>query len=126
MTTLPLIRDTVPGIYQVCTTANTDYAITVPDGAVGCILWFETSASDATIIRGRIGLDQADTAVTGITSTSTNLGYHPPMPVEYELGTRRFNRDSRTVTRDHAYIHVASATAGSVVRGMWLYATDRA
>lgn len=122
MTTLPLIRDTVPGIYQVCASANTDYVITVPDTALGCILWFETSAADSTTVRGRIGIDQASTAVTGITGTDTVLAYHPPMPVEYTF--RGYSQGDATYTNRDNYLHVASSTAGAVVRGMWLYALD--
>lgn len=123
MPTLPLIRDTTPGIYQVCTTANTDYAIAVPTGAIGCVLWFETSASDSTIIGGRIGVDQANTAVTGITGTDTALGYHPPMPVEYDFEPNAYIEGRSRSGRD-SYLHVASSTAGAVVRGSWLFATD--
>lgn len=122
MTNLPLIRDTVPGIYQVCTSANTDYVITVPDTALGCILWFETSASDATMLRGRIGIDQSNTAVTGITGTDTVLAYHPPQAVEYSfLG---YSQGGETYTNRDSYLHVASSTAGAVVRGAWLYRLD--
>jgi hypothetical protein len=122
MTTLPLIRDTTPGIYQVCTTANTDYAIAIPDTALGCILWFETSATDSTMIRGRVGVDQANTAVTGITDTDTVLGYQPPQAVEYEFLGYSTGAETHT-NRDH-FLHVASGTAGAVVRGMFLYRTD--
>jgi hypothetical protein len=122
MTTLPLIRDTTPGIYQVCTTANTDYAIAIPDTALGCVLWFETSATDSTMISGRIGIDQDSTLVTGLTGADTVLGYFPPMPVEYQfLG---YSDGTETHTYRDYYLHVASGTAGAVVRGMWLYRTD--
>jgi hypothetical protein len=120
MNLLPLIRDTVPGIYQVCTNANTDYTITVPDTALGCILWFEDGAG--TLIGGRIGVDQATTAVTGITGTDTVLGYHPAMPVKYEL--LGYGQGGETYTSRDNYLHVACATAGAVVRGMWLYRYD--
>ena len=123
MTTLPLIRDTTPGIYQVCTTANTDYTIAIPATARGCIIWFEGSTSDETVIKGRVGFDESNTLVTGITGTDTALGYHPPMPVEYRIEARRANSTTMEWERD-AYLHVASGTAGAVVRGMWLYEFD--
>ena len=120
MTTLPLIHDTTPGIYQVCTNANTDYAIAVPAGAVGCVLWFETSASDSTIIGGRIGIDQLATTVTGITGTDAVLGYHPAMPVEYDLSQAA----RQGIRQEAAYLHVACKTAGAVAKGSWLFARD--
>lgn len=127
MATLPLIiTGRALGIYQVCTTANTDYRITVPTGATGCVLWFETSASSATMLGGRIGIDQTDTEVTGLTNTGTALGYHPAMPVEYDFetrGTQTVGDTTTNVGRD-AYLHVACATALAVVRGMWLFDAD--
>lgn len=125
MGSLPLIRDTTPGIYQVCTSADTDYVITIPATATGCVFWFETSTSVATMIRGRVGFDQANTAVTSISATSTNLGFHPPMPVEYTLKDEAGSMGPHTNVRD-LYLHVASSTAGAVVRGLWLYASDAA
>lgn len=122
MTTLPLIRTTNPGIYQVCASANTDYVITVPEGALGCVLWFETSASDGTIIGGRIGVDQANTAVTGVTGTDNLLGYHPPMPVEYSFRGTAGPYD--TTNRFDRFVHVACKVAGSVVKGSWMFAID--
>lgn len=123
MTTLPLIRDTTPGLYAAIPSSNTDVVLPIPDTALGCILWFETSASNATMVRGRIGIDQSNTAVTGLTGTDTNLGYHPPMPVEYTfLG---YSSGDETYTNRDLYLHLASSTAGAVVRGQWLYATDR-
>lgn len=61
MIAAPLIRDTTPGIHQVCETANTDYAITIPDGAMGCVLWFETSIIDPTRIGGGLDLTRPST-----------------------------------------------------------------
>ena len=96
--------------------------ITDPTGAIGCVLWFETSASDSTIIGGRIGVDQANTAVTGITGTDTALGYHPPMPVEYTFAS--YADSGRAVRYRDDYLHVASKTAGAVVKGSFLFAYD--
>lgn len=116
MTTLPLIRDTNPGIYQAITDTTTTDHITVPAGAAGLVLWFETSASDATQIGGRVGFDQA---ATDVTVTNTNIGWHPAMPVEYDLADEVV-AGVRTNVRD-AYVHVACATAGAICKGMWLF-----
>lgn len=123
MPSLPLIRDTTPGLYAVCTAANTGYTIAIPATATGCVLWFESGGS---LTGGRVGVDQASTAVTGITGTDTTLGYHPPMPVEYTFRptTGSFVDKTWTETPRDAFIHVASATAGTLVKGMWLYSRD--
>lgn len=113
MTTLP--RDTDPGIYQVCTAANTDYAIPIPAGAKHCIIAFVTSASDNTPIWGRVKFDNADGTVT---VTNTNMGHQPPMPVQYEL-TGRYVGNTAQREKD-AYLRVACSVAGAVVKGMWL------
>jgi len=120
MATLPLIRDTSPGLYQALVNANTDYVVAVPAGATGVILWFEDV--NAVMVRGRIGIDQANTAVSGLTGTDGVLGYHPPVPVEYTLRTRQ--DQGRTVNAGDRYLHLASGTAGTIVRGSWLFADD--
>lgn len=106
-----------PGIYQVCTSANTDYRIAVPAMAVGCIIWFETSASVATKISGRVVFLKDDTEITSITNTGAKLGYHPDMAVEYGLVPSGGGR----VSYPNRSLHVANNTALAVVRGMWLY-----
>lgn len=105
------------GIYQVCTTANTDYRITVPTTAVGCIIWFETSASVATKITGRVVFLDDSTEITSIAHTDAKLGYHPDMAVEYALVPEGRKRP----TYPNRVLHVANNTALAVVRGMWLY-----
>lgn len=118
MTVLPLIRDTEPGFAQNITDTTSSDAITVPDGALGVVLWFEDG--DGAIIGGRVGIDQADTSVDPI--TDTNMGWHPPMPVEYEfLSALRSGIPYRY--RDD-YLHVGSDVAGAVAKGMFLFAYD--
>lgn len=120
-TTVPLISGTrALGLYQVCTDANTDYAIAIPSGATGVILWFSTSAADNTMIRGRVGVDDANTTVTGLTGTDDNLGYFPPIPVEIRF--RTVDHPRSTTSNKDTYLHVASSTALAVVRGTWLFA----
>lgn len=118
MTTLPLIRDTNPGIAQTITDTTSSDAIAVPDTALGCVIWFEDGSG--TVISGRVGIDQADTSVDPI--SDTNMGWQPAQAVEY---TFLSYRDSgRTVRYRDEYLHVGSATAGAVVRGMWLLRED--
>jgi hypothetical protein len=126
MSMLPYIRETKPGLSVSIPSANTGVAIPIPPGAVACLLWFRASASDPTMIEGRVGFDQSATLVTGITGTDTELGYHPPMPVVHRIPSARFSFDARGVVRDVTHIHVASATAGAVVRGTWFFASDKA
>lgn len=123
---LPLIRPTNPGIYQVLSTANTDYILAIPNGAIGLVLWFETSATDPTQIIGRIGVDQNNTAVTGITATNNVLGYHPAVPIEYTFrsSTGSMSATSWTLTARDSYVHIASAVPLSIAKGMWLFAND--
>lgn len=121
-TTLPLIRSTTPGLYQVLTNANTDYPVQVPGGAVGVILWFETSATDSTIIGGRIGIDQASDAVTGLTNTDANLGYQPAGVGQYAF--HAWQAGAQTVNPADNWLHLACPTALAVVRGMWLFNRD--
>lgn len=121
MIVLPLIRETKPGLYQLIADANTDYAIAVPEGAQGCVIWFEASASDAAMVRGRVGIDQGSEPVTGLDDEDDLLGYHPPVPVQYNLRRWTAGRPGRG---GNDYLHVASPSAGAVMRGMWLYWTD--
>lgn len=101
---------TASGLYQALANANTDPGgIAIPDGAVSVVIFFETSTSDPTLIRGRVGFNASATAVSSITGTDTILGYQPPVPVEYRIPA------------DATHLHVACATAGAVCRGMWLY-----
>ena len=116
MANAPIVEST-PGLYQELTTANTDYPVAIVPGAKSLILWFEASATDATVISGRVAFDKDDDVITGITGTDTVLGYHPPVPIEYSLaivGTYDIGRRRAT------HLHLASSTAGAVVRGMWL------
>ncbi len=116
MANVPIISGSrAVGIYQVCTTANTDYVITIPPGALGCVLWFETSAASNTLIGGRVAIGDTNTVVTGLTGTDDKLGYQPAISREYTLdGVRSIN-----TIRGH--LHVANPVALSVVRGSWLF-----
>lgn len=111
------------GLAQVCTVANTDYPVAIPvddDGsrAKGLIVWFEKSASDATVIAGRVAFGENATALTGITGSDTAMGYHPPQAVEYDTAiVGDFGDHNRLVT----HVHLACATAGAVARGMWTW-----
>ena len=109
-----------PGIYQVCTTANEDYAIAVPDGATGCVLWFETSASNDTIIGGRVAVDDVSTKIASVTATDAKMGYAPAMPIEYAVA-KRANVSTGTLAYDPLYLHVANATALAVAKGFWTF-----
>ena len=125
MAQLPLVGQAAnPGIYQVCTTANTDYVITVPTGAVGVRLWFETSAANGTLIRGRVAISTSNSAIAGITDTDGLLGHHPPQMVHYDMKRSQAAYQSTPVYSSNygtAYLHVANATALAVVRGHWLF-----
>jgi hypothetical protein len=116
MAIAPLV-DNTPGLYQVITTANTDYPIAIPAGAKSVLIWFEQSATDSTMIGGRVGFDKDADPIPGITGTDTLLGYQPPLPVEYplEVGSRVGGIFRQFVT----HLHVTSRVAGSVVCGMW-------
>lgn len=113
-----------PGIYQVLTTANTDYVLNAPNDATGLVIWFETSASNSTLVTGRIGLSEDNTAITGITGSGVKLGYHPAQPVEYNIEkSKRAGAAVRTFTTPYTverYIHLACPTALAVARGYWL------
>lgn len=117
MGTIPLLGEEAPGIYQVCTVANTDYRIEVPFRATGLVIWFETSAADDTMLGGRIAFGDTDDEVASIANTDTKLGYHPALPVEYELTTR----GSYASLRQDGFVHVACPTALAVARGYWLF-----
>lgn len=118
MTVLPLIRDTEPGFAQNITDTTSSDAITVPDGALGVVLWFEDG--DGAIIGGRVGIDQADTSVDPI--TDTNMGWHPPMPVEYQL--HGYAQAGETYSNRDKYLHVVSDVSGAVAKGSFLFAYD--
>jgi hypothetical protein len=119
-TPLPHV-DNSPGLYvALSATPNTDAPTAVPAGAKAVILWFETSAADATVIRGRVGIDDDGDVIASITSTDAKLGYHPPQAVEYNLGRQQVKTGSTWGTAP-MYLHLASATASAVVRGMWLF-----
>ncbi len=110
----------LPGIYQVLTTANTDYRIAIPKYAVGIIFWFETSASVTTRVPGRLAVEENDTEITPIVNTDNKLGYFPDTPVQLHIGhSQKHNGDSAPATRT-THIHAACAVAGAVLRGTWL------
>lgn len=125
MTTLPVLDGAAPGLYQVCTAANTDYVIPVPTGANGVLLWFETSAASTAAIGGRVGFSETNTAVAGLTNADTVLGYHPSSAREYTVfSDLRGGFEGRTYVTPaerSAFLHVAAAVAGAVVRGQWLF-----
>lgn len=108
-----------PGLYAVLTTANTDVVVTVPAGAEGVVLWFETSESNPSVIGGRVALSPSNTVITPIVNTDAELGYHPPMPVEYAFPERRGLAGSTAL-----YLHLANATELAVVRGYWLFGNN--
>lgn len=115
----PLV-DREAGLYRVMTAANTDYPVLIPAKATSVVLWFEASATDPTMIRGRVGFDKDGTPIPNLTGTDTLLGYQPPVPVDYGLGQYvAFGLNKHSVT----HLHLASNVAGAVVRGMWLYSS---
>ncbi len=116
-TTLPVAEQnryapnvTTSGLYVALGAANTDPGgVAIPSGAKSLIVWFETSTSDVTMIRGRVGFNASVTAVGSITGTDALLAYSPATPVEYPVPS--------TAT----HVHVACSTASAVVRGGWLF-----
>lgn len=116
MTTLP--RGNTPGIYTVCTAANTKYAIPIPDSATACIIAFVRSASDDTLVWGRVRIAETDGALT---PDNTNMGHHPPMPIEFDSddGTGSTVNKVWTLTKKDKFIQIAAGTAGVVCKGMW-------
>lgn len=98
-----------PGLYQAVATANTDTAIPIPENAKSVLLWFETSVSDATVVRGRVAFATSNTAIATLTGTDALMGYHPVGAVEYQF--------PKTIT----HLHVAVFTNNNVVRGAWLF-----
>ncbi len=116
MANAPVISSTrAVGIYQVCTVADTDYVITIPEGAFGFVLWFETSAASNTMIGGRVAIGDTNTVVTGVTGTDNKLGYQPAISREYTIDGIRATNTIR------GFLHVANPLALSVVRGSWLF-----
>ena len=116
MANVPVISGTrAVGIYQVCTVANTDYVITIPEGAFGFVLWFETSAASNTIIGGRVAIGDTNTVVAGLTGIDDKLGYQPALSREYTIDGIRATDTAR------GFLHVANPVALSVVRGSWLF-----
>ena len=101
----------VPGFYQVCTAANTGYAVLVPTTTrpQSLLLWFESSTTDETVKTGRVGFARDATVLGTINNTDTVLAYHPPTSIEYILPT------------DVDRVWVAAGTAGRVARGLWTY-----
>jgi hypothetical protein len=69
-------------------------------------------------IGGGVGMTRTVTAT--ITEPTGELGYHPPQAVEYNLGRQQVKTGSTWGTAP-MYLHLASATASAVVRGMWLF-----
>lgn len=122
MANLPYRRAAEPaGIEQVCTTANTDYAIAVPNGAKGAVIGFVTSATSDTLIWGRVSID--DTS-TGVAVNASSFGHQGPSVETYELDTQ-LAKSGGAYSQKPLYIHVANATAGAVCKGMWLYRSDK-
>lgn len=120
MARLPKIRPETPGIYQTLTAANTDYILSAPIGAIGLVLWFQLSSTDTSFTVGRVGIDANAAQVSGLTGTDNVLGYQPPQAVEYTLNVGAYSQ----VAGRHetaAKIHLASATAGAIARGMWVF-----
>lgn len=121
MPSLPLTKNDQPGVYQVCTNANVDYPIVIPPRAVKLWLWFEASATDNTVVGGRVGFNQVGTPMAGLTGTDSILGYHPPLVVLYELPFERYDRETRMTVRSETHLHVACDKAGAILKGSWLF-----
>lgn len=114
----PMPRTVSSGLYSTIASTSQSTAIAVPDGAVGVTLWFEDSNGD--LIRGRVGFAESNTAITSLTGTDDKLGYHPAMPVYYDLN-RHQRRDGSGIEWNPLYLHVGSATSSVVARGMWVF-----
>ena len=120
---LPFV-DVTPGLYQVLTTADTDYPVAIPtddDGtpARALVLWFTVSAADRTATWGRVAFDKDGTAISGLAETDTLLGNQPDVPVRYDLAVvGDFGAD---LDRLPTHVHLSSPVAGVVARGMWLF-----
>jgi hypothetical protein len=101
-----------PGVYVVCTNANTAYSLAVPTARrpKSLVGSFRTSAADYNrALDGRIGAAPNDDAIGTITGTDDELGYQDDTTLEYVLPD------------DITHIWFAAATAGRVFRGMWSY-----
>jgi hypothetical protein len=98
----------IPGVYIVCTLANTAYKVDRPTGSKSILVWFAAADALQTPLDGRISFTRDETSPT-VTATGTGMGFHPPLPIEYSLPTN--------VTD----VYFASGTAGRVAVGMWTY-----
>ena len=96
------------GVYASLTTAHTDTAIAIPDGAVGVTLTFY---ADGVITEGRIAWRDAATAITGLTGTDTAMGYHVA------------GSAYRGIPASATHLHVASLAADVIVKGEWDFAS---
>lgn len=107
----PLVPRTgsTPGLYQVCTNANTDYPVAIPTNARALKLWFENSTADTTQVYGRVAFDASNTAIATLTGTDALMGYQDDAPAVY------------VIPNDATYVHVANVTAGAVARGMFYF-----
>ncbi len=109
-----------PGIYQVLTTANTDYSIAIPKFARGILFWFETSTSVTTLVGGRFAVNGSATAIATLTNADNLMGYFPAAVVQSDIAFNQQGTATATLSKV-THVHFASAVAGAVVRGTWLY-----
>lgn len=103
------------GVYVALGVANTDPGgVAIPSAGTAAApesvsIWFETSAADATLTRGRVGFNASATAIAGLTGTDLSLGYQRAETVTYPIRA------------GDTHLHVASPVASAVVRGAWRY-----
>jgi hypothetical protein len=109
-----------PGLYQVCTNANEDYVIAVPEDARKVLIWFETSASNATRVGGRATISGSGSKIASVANTDAKMGYYPDQPVMLDV-PRSAEQDNSGVLTVITHLHVACPTALAVVRGTWFW-----
>ena len=117
---MPLLpTGSAPGLYQLVASANTDYVIPIPANAMG-VTWFrfEMSTTDTTKVPGRILFNDSVSAISPITNSDAVMGYVDAVPSDISFGWSGYQGDVYSIVK---YLHVASATAGAVVRGSWLF-----
>ena len=102
------------GLYQELTSADTDYPIAIPTSAVSVMLWFEDDAGAK--VEGRIQITGSSSAIT---VTNTSMGVWPDSPGVFSVETQ-YDRTDGVTSRSVTHLHLASSTAGAIVKGTWL------